>query len=447
MASSPQTSPSEFVERTDTCIINPDGVGDERRSSSYFSNTSFPNKPSILPKRDSLPPPLRPKSASSRSSLSLSPVLLQDNRVIHDYQRPANSSSNPNLRQDGEGANQSYEGYLQERDKSVNDELEQQEKNRTNTIAKLAGDIRPLSVHGPQDSDLDQIEMTTLANGQIPKKTKTPMNFIQDHMSVKTPKLPIPLTATKIPIPIPIPTHINLPTPIMPLIHLSLLVIHLIFSALVPFLLFKNMIQPLVLWIITTVTVVLQCVYLLPGIFLEAIGLLRRRPIVTAWLQSGLHIVIMILSLIPHSATVFLLIKSDQIPSCSSVLFYKPPEIPNFESHLRWSTCKELPKVTRIALVNVVIVCIEIIVASVAVSVDYKIQRIEEKRHSVDLLAEIAKVRKKRRRKTWWKERPDDTVYGKIRRRRWTVGTGKLLWDIEGYIQRKKAKQTEDKSV
>ncbi|WWC64475.1 uncharacterized protein I303_107085 [Kwoniella dejecticola CBS 10117] len=419
------------------------------------SSVSSPGakRPSILPRRDSLPPPLRSRSDSSTSYTSFeSAKSLNDHKV---YEATADNSIVPLVSSLPSDAVPPTEAEMDDSDRTgegVFDILKDEEIAKLNTLSRLEGNHRITSKHGLKHLDLDLAETSNMVNHettdrQIPKTPRTPKRFIQDHITIKTPRLPVPLTAARIPIPVPIPTHVNLPTPVMPVIHLLLIVAHLILSALIPFLLFKNFIQPLVLWIITTVTVVLQCVYLLPGIVLEAIGLLRRRPIHTAWLQSGLHIVIMVLSLIPHGATVFLLIVSDQIPECPSALIYRPPALPNFESHLRWSTCKQLPKVTLVALVNVIIVSVEIIVAGMAVTIDYRIQRQEERRHSVDVLEEIAKARKRRRRKTWWKDDPNDEIYHKMRRRRWTAGTGKLLWDIEGYIHRKKAKESEEKAV
>nr|XP_018260770.1 uncharacterized protein I303_06486 [Kwoniella dejecticola CBS 10117]OBR82928.1 hypothetical protein I303_06486 [Kwoniella dejecticola CBS 10117] len=426
------------------------------------SSVSSPGakRPSILPRRDSLPPPLRSRSDSSTSYTSFeSAKSLNDHKV---YEATADNSIVPLVSSLPSDAVPPTEAEMDDSDRTgegVFDILKDEEIAKLNTLSRLEGNHRITSKHGLKHLDLDLAETSNMVNHettdrQIPKTPRTPKRFIQDHITIKTPRLPVPLTAARIPIPVPIPTHVNLPTPVMPVIHLLLIVAHLILSALIPFLLFKNFIQPLVFG---------PSMRIPPSWY----SLRSYRSSKTST-HSGLHIVIMVLSLIPHggkfdhltsayyqwsadrlikSATVFLLIVSDQIPECPSALIYRPPALPNFESHLRWSTCKQLPKVTLVALVNVIIVSVEIIVAGMAVTIDYRIQRQEERRHSVDVLEEIAKARKRRRRKTWWKDDPNDEIYHKMRRRRWTAGTGKLLWDIEGYIHRKKAKESEEKAV
>ncbi|OCF38054.1 hypothetical protein I316_00278 [Kwoniella heveanensis BCC8398] len=252
-----------------------------------------------------------------------------------------------------------------------------------------------------------------------------------------------------------VPTHVHLPTPILPIIHLLLIIAHLVLSALIPYMLVKWFVQPLVLWVIAVVTIALECFYLVPGTVLEFIGLLRRRPIESAWLQSGVNLVIMILALAPHSLTVFLLFTANQVPECPSAILYKPPKVANFETHLRWSTCSVLPRVTMMGLVNLVVLLCEIIVTSFAVGLDYRIQRKEERRHSKILARESTadmqlddKEVKKKRRRTWWRETPEERANNsvKIRRRRWTTGVGRLLWDIEGFVHRRKAKQREERA-
>ncbi|WWC91806.1 uncharacterized protein L201_006753 [Kwoniella dendrophila CBS 6074] len=307
---------------------------------------------------------------------------------------------------------------------------------------------------------------------KIPKTPKTPKQFIQDHIRAAK----IPLTSTSSKFNISIPTHIDLPTPIMPIIHLLLLASHLVLSALIPYLLVKHFIQPLVLWIITLVTVILQCIYLLPEIVLELIGLIRCRPVESAWLQSGLHLVIMILSLVPHAATLMLLVVADQVPKCPSSFIYKPLDVPNFENHLRWSACHILPKVSLISMINLVILMFEIISTISIIGIDYRLQKKEEDYQSNliqernDMNYDHSTTNKKiaaRNRKYWWKiksstnntnddddDDDDDGEVGsqikhkqRISRRRWTTGTGKLLWDIEGYVNRKRARNAEAKAV
>lgn len=65
--------------------------------------------------------------------------------------------------------------------------------------------------------------------------------------------------------------------PLLPLIHLLLLSTHLGLAAATPYLLVQHMIQPIVLWLILAVCLVLQALYLVPGIILEIIGLCRGR--------------------------------------------------------------------------------------------------------------------------------------------------------------------------
>ncbi|WVQ66886.1 uncharacterized protein L199_005077 [Kwoniella botswanensis] len=428
---------------------------------SFSSSSTRSKRPSILPKRDSLPPPPRHKSASSsrRTSAQSSPVTYSrtDGEGGIDFTKDPFENAFHKAEWDiQDGMRPTHKDVAHEGPFEI---LQKDELNRIKTVSILEGRLKPSDRDINRNSNGLKLELWDKNDQKFfdnmeagewnvkdrkPVKTpKTPKKFIQDHFTLKTPRMPVPFTAKSLPIPVPIPPHINLPTPIMPIIHLLLVISHLVLSALLPYLLFKNFIQPLVLWIVTTVTVVLQCVYLLPGIFLELIGILRRRPVDSAWLQSGLHLIIMILSLAPHAAAVFLLIIANQVPECPSALIYKPPNLPNFESHLRWSACEQLPKVTMIAMVNLVVVTCEIITTSIAVAVDYRIQRKEEKLRSIDM-SEDERAIKKRRRRTWWKEKDEPM---KVRRRRWTTGVGRLLWDIEGWVHRRQAQREEQKSV
>ncbi|WWD03752.1 hypothetical protein V865_001808 [Kwoniella europaea PYCC6329] len=432
---------------------------------SFSSSSTRSKRPSILPKRDSLPPPPRPKSASSsrRTSAQSSPVTYSrtDGEGGIDFTKDPfeNAFHKANTQRESDRQDEMRPAHKDVAQEGPFEILQKEELHRIKTVSVLEGRLKPSNRNINRNSNglklefLDKDDQKSFDNMEAdevnekdrePMKTpKTPKKFIQDHFILKTPRMPVPFTAKSVPIPVPVPTHINLPTPIMPIIHLLLVISHLVLSALLPYLLFKNFIQPLVLWIVTTVTVVLKCVYLLPGIFLELIGILRRRPIDSAWLQSGLHLVIMILSLAPHAAAVFLLIIANQVPECPSALIYKPPNLPNFESHLRWSACEQLPKVTMIAMVNLVVVVCEIITTSIAVVVDYRIQRKEEKLPSIDVKVDERAI-KKRRRRIWWKEKDEPM---KVRRRRWTTGVGRLLWDIEGWVHRRKAQKEEQKSV
>ncbi|WVR00117.1 hypothetical protein IAU59_007259 [Kwoniella sp. CBS 9459] len=292
-------------------------------------------------------------------------------------------------------------------------------------------------------SPLETSKTRRFATPRTPKFVQHALDHLKDHNPLRT------RVAQLV-----VPTHVHLPTPILPIIHLLLIIAHLVLSALIPYLLVKWFIQPLVLWVIALVTIALEGFYLVPGIVLESIALLRRRPIESAWLQSGINLFIMILALAPHSVTVFLLFTATQVPECPSAILYKPPEFANFETHLRWSTCAVLPRVTIMGLVNLVVLLCEIIVTGFAVGLDYRIQRKEERRHARILAKESTlhvkavsnmKDMKFRRRRTWWRETPEEraTKTTKIRQRRWTTGVGRLLWDIEGFVHRRKAKQRE----
>nr|XP_031861680.1 uncharacterized protein CI109_002910 [Kwoniella shandongensis]KAA5528752.1 hypothetical protein CI109_002910 [Kwoniella shandongensis] len=94
--------------------------------------------------------------------------------------------------------------------------------------------------------------------------------------------------------------HLHLSTPILPIVHLLLLLTHLVLSILLPYTLVTNIIQPLVLWVILCATLVLESIYLLPVIVLETIGLIRRRPVESAWLQAGIHLTLTITSIVPQ---------------------------------------------------------------------------------------------------------------------------------------------------
>jgi hypothetical protein len=53
----------------------------------------------------------------------------------------------------------------------------------------------------------------------------------------------------------------------------------LILIVLIPYFLVKYIIQPLVLWLILGVMVVMSALFFLPGICLELVGLVRGRPV------------------------------------------------------------------------------------------------------------------------------------------------------------------------
>ncbi|KAK8853289.1 hypothetical protein IAR55_003993 [Kwoniella newhampshirensis] len=169
--------------------------------------------------------------------------------------------------------------------------------------------------------------------------------------------------------------YIQLRVPILPIIHLLLLMTHLVLSILLPYMLVTNFIQPLVLWIIMAASLILESVYLLPVIVLDLIGLIRRRPVESAWLQAGLHLTVMTICIVPQFLAVVLLLIAAQIPSCPSSLIYKPPTYPNFESHLRWSACAVLPRVTVMGMMNVVVLICEVAVTGGVVGMDHRMQK------------------------------------------------------------------------
>jgi len=63
--------------------------------------------------------------------------------------------------------------------------------------------------------------------------------------------------------------------PILPPLHVLLVCSHLGLAIAVPVILVSNMVQPLVLWLILVVVLILQMIYLLPGLVLEFFGIFR----------------------------------------------------------------------------------------------------------------------------------------------------------------------------
>jgi hypothetical protein len=70
----------------------------------------------------------------------------------------------------------------------------------------------------------------------------------------------------------------HLRRPLLPMVHVLLVFSHLALSATAPYLLVKYIIQPMVLWLILVVCLVLQTLYLLPGLILEIIAMVKGRP-------------------------------------------------------------------------------------------------------------------------------------------------------------------------
>lgn len=66
--------------------------------------------------------------------------------------------------------------------------------------------------------------------------------------------------------------------PVLPVLHVLLGCSHLGLATAVPVILVSNLVQPLVLWLILIVVLVLQVIYFLPGLVLEVIGSIRGRP-------------------------------------------------------------------------------------------------------------------------------------------------------------------------
>ncbi|ORY35774.1 hypothetical protein BCR39DRAFT_32459 [Naematelia encephala] len=204
--------------------------------------------------------------------------------------------------------------------------------------------------------------------------------------------------------------------PVLPIIHLVILTTHLSLSILIPVLLINHLIQPLVLWPITLVALLLESIYLLPVVVLEVISIMRRRPLDSAWLQAGLHITIMFIALIPIITSIVLLSISTQIPSCPSLFKYKDPGIPQWSVYLQYTACQGLPKVLICAIVNALLVVMDILLSASTIQLDYKQRR------------RCAVVRKSTVR---------HCVGGVRVRRRWTTGIGELLWSIEREMSRR----------
>ncbi|WVF72926.1 hypothetical protein IAT40_007744 [Kwoniella sp. CBS 6097] len=533
-----QYGPAITPEMRDYFSFNPNHAGEEKRGrdittthlhtdAADIEDTAFAfgsdwdsveqgrqsrERPSLLPPRNSLPPPPRIRSASTTGSRTFSAqssrtILLTPGNVgiaphtytcshLHDQRSRSESRIDFSLpvpvpmpmpislstsRINSYGGMASFPDTASERvrercrsaalnkleantddpgDYSYSDlscPCRSLRANNSNRPSFLSIDTNHARLHQSPSSTSSPLETRKSQTGRGRFKTPRTPRFVQhalDHLNLKDHKHnPLQSRFAQMVV----PTHVHLPTPILPIIHLLLIIAHLILSALIPYLLVKWFIQPLVLWVIAVVTIALECFYLVPGIVLELIGLLRRKPIESAWLQSGINLVIMILALAPHSLTVFLLFTANQVPECPSVILYKEPKVANFETHLRWSTCAVLPKVTMMGLVNLVVLLCEIIVTSFAVGLDYRIQRKEERRHSKMFARESTSnmrldekevEQKKKRRRTWWRETPEDRAraIAKIRRRRWTTGVGRLLWDIEGFVHRRKAKQREERA-
>lgn len=70
----------------------------------------------------------------------------------------------------------------------------------------------------------------------------------------------------------------HLRRPLLPMIHILLVFAHLSLSAIAPYLLVKYLIQPMVLWLILVVCLVLQTLYLCPGLILEITAMIKGRP-------------------------------------------------------------------------------------------------------------------------------------------------------------------------
>nr|XP_019001330.1 uncharacterized protein I203_06035 [Kwoniella mangroviensis CBS 8507]OCF64791.1 hypothetical protein I203_06035 [Kwoniella mangroviensis CBS 8507] len=281
------------------------------------SSSTRSKRPSILPKRDSLPPPPRPKSTSSsrRTSAQSSPVTYSrtDEAGCIDFTKDPFESAFQKAKTQRE-LDRKDEMRLTHDQQGAFEILQKEELHRTKTVSILEGRFKPSDRNISSNSNglklefMDKDDHKSFHNMEVDegnekdqkrmKTPKTPKKFIQDHFTLKTPRMPVPFTAKSLPIPVPIPTHINLPTPIMPIIHLLLVISHLVLSALLPHLLFKNFIQPLVFI----------------SLVVYGFGFSRSVPVYargrdSAWLQSGLHLVMMILSLAPHAASVFLMSK------------------------------------------------------------------------------------------------------------------------------------------
>ena len=71
--------------------------------------------------------------------------------------------------------------------------------------------------------------------------------------------------------------------PILPTLYVCLTLTHVALGSTIPYLLVSHIIQPMVLWMISLASLLLQLVYLLPSTVLDITGLVRGRPM---WVTS-----------------------------------------------------------------------------------------------------------------------------------------------------------------
>ncbi|RXK37922.1 hypothetical protein M231_04811 [Tremella mesenterica] len=134
--------------------------------------------------------------------------------------------------------------------------------------------------------------------------------------------------------------------------------------------------MPLILWLLLAVSLVLELVYLAPMMILEVWGLVRGRPIKSAWLQVGLHLVLISLFLVPQFLALLLLLISTQLPTCSpsSLTHSTIKTIPNFPTNHNSTACKNLPLAVRLVIGNLVILLLILVVIIGSILFDRKIR-------------------------------------------------------------------------
>ncbi|EIW67171.1 hypothetical protein TREMEDRAFT_64411 [Tremella mesenterica DSM 1558] len=164
--------------------------------------------------------------------------------------------------------------------------------------------------------------------------------------------------------------------PSLPILHLLLLLCHLLISVWLPYTLVKNLIMPLILWLLWAVSLVLELVYLAPMMILEVWGLVRGRPVNSAWLQVGLHLVLISLFLVPQFLALLLLLISTQLPNCSpsSPTYSTIKTIPNFPTIHNSTACENLPLAVRLVIGNLVILLLILVVIIGSILFDRKIR-------------------------------------------------------------------------
>ena len=184
----------------------------------------------------------------------------------------------------------------------------------------------------------------------------------------------------------------------------------------------------------------------------------------SGWLQAGLHITILTLSSLPagcecrtlHSratakmtvVTIFLLIFSAQLPTCSSPWRYVPPSTTQFPAYVHWTACQALPRVLTLAIFDVVTIVAQWCLTILALELDYRHRRQSQLEQQVSRIIDEQHRVEKRGSMHPQRHKMDEDVMGTALRmtrhvlkrkrrlpetvaRRWQIGVGQLLWDTE----------------